>query len=98
MLVTVSLPSGRSVDVTCSPEGLVRDLEVMVQKELGPLTLAKGDGQILDPTWSLKDAKVEDWVNKHYGYKHPNPNIGKGFRFWDVLKQHSCFFYDCNTI
>lgn len=61
MLVTVSLPSGRSVDVTCSPEGLVRDLEVMVQKELGPLTLAKGDGQILDPTWSLKDAKVEDW-------------------------------------
>ena len=60
MLVTVSLPSGRGVDVTCSPEGLVRDLEVMVQKELGPLTLAKGDGQILDPTWSLKDAKVED--------------------------------------
>ena len=39
----------------------MRDLEVMVQKELGPLTLAKGDGQILDPTWSLKDAKVEDW-------------------------------------
>ena len=76
MLVTVSLPSGRGVDVTCSPEGLVRDLEVMVQKELGPLTLAKGDGQILDPTWSLKDAKVEDWVNITESI---HPNIGKGF-------------------
>ena len=88
MLVTVSLPSGRGVDVTCSPEGLVRDLEVMVQKELGPLTLAKGDGQILDPTWSLKDAKVEDWVNKHR--KASESKHRK--RFWDVLKQHCCFF------
>lgn len=76
MLVMVSLPSGRSVDVTCSPEGLVRDLEVMVQKELGPLTLAKGDGQILDPTWSLKDAKVEDW-GKTLRVQASKNNIGK---------------------
>ena len=89
MLVTVALPSGRSVDVTCSPEGLVLDLEVMVQKELGPLTLAKGDGQILDPTWSLKDAKVEDWGFSHYG-THPSKHR-KGFG----CAENTVIFFAC---
>ena len=86
----VSLPSGRSVDVTCSPEGLVRDLEVMVQKELGPLTLAKGDGQILDPTWSLKDAKVEDW-GKTLRVQASKNNIGKVSGFGTSLNNTLVF-------